>query len=219
MSTRGHVASGTLDHIVWVCADLGRGSERIESLTGVAPRFGGVHASGRTQNALLAIGARCYLEILAPVGEAQPDDDEWTRAARAASEGRVLTYCVRSPRSLVELAALAAGRVWGNAHVQSNGRTRPDGVQLRWRWLAPVSPFGLAFPFFIDWLDSPHPADLPAGANHAGGVRLMQFSVGHPQAVDLARVVSEFGCAIDAHEAPVTSFQVQLEGPRGRIRL
>ena len=35
-----------LDHIIWACDDLERGSRRFEALTGVSPRYGGVHASG-----------------------------------------------------------------------------------------------------------------------------------------------------------------------------
>jgi hypothetical protein len=214
------MSGGALDHIVWVCDDLERGSRRIERLTGLTPRFGGVHASGRTQNSLLALGERCYLEILAPVGGVRADDDEWTRSARAAPEGRVLTYCLRSPRPLAELAAIAASHGWANAKVLCNGRTRPDGVELRWRWLAPaVAQFGFAFPFFIDWLDSPHPADPPVGGDRDAGARLAEFSVGHPQALDLARVVSEFGCRIDTHEATGAGFRVQLDTPRGRVRL
>ena len=37
-----------LDHIIWACADLEHGSRRFEALTGVHPRYGGVHASGLT---------------------------------------------------------------------------------------------------------------------------------------------------------------------------
>ena len=71
-----------------------------------------------------------------------------------------MTYCLRSARPLSELASTAAGLGWKNAVVASNGRTTPEGVRLHWQWLAPaVDRFGLAFPFFIDWLDSPHPAE------------------------------------------------------------
>ena len=220
MKSQGQVTGGALDHIVWVCDDLERGSRRIETLTGATPRFGGVHASGRTHNALLALGERCYLEILAPVEAERADDDEWTRCARAAADGRVLTYCLRSPRPLAELAVIAARHGWGNAQLQSNGRRRPDGVQLRWRWLAPqVAQFGPAFPFFIDWLDSPHPAELPSAGDREPGATLFQFSVGHPHAPELARALAEFGCTIDTHEAPVAGFRVQLGTPRGHIRL
>jgi hypothetical protein len=72
-----------LDHIILACADLEHGSRQFEALTGVRPRYGGVHASGVTHNALAGLGNRCYLEILAPVGPAAPGDDHWCRLARA----------------------------------------------------------------------------------------------------------------------------------------
>ena len=150
-----------LDHIIWACSDLEYGSRRFEALTGVQPRFGGVHASGLTHNALVGLGNRCYLEILAPVGPAGPGDDAWCRLARAAREPRIMTYCLRSARPLSELASTFVALGWKNSVVASNGRTTPEGVRLRWQWLAPtVERFGLAFPFFIDWLDSPHPGSL-----------------------------------------------------------
>ena len=33
-----------LDHVIWACADLDRGARRFEALTGIRPRYGGVHA-------------------------------------------------------------------------------------------------------------------------------------------------------------------------------
>lgn len=135
-----------LDHIIWACADLEHGSRRFEALTGVQPRFGGVHASGLTHNALVGLGNRCYLEILAPVGPAGPGDDHWCRLARAAHEPRILTYCLRSAHPLSELASTFGALGWKNAVVASNGRTTPEGVRLRWQWWhrplsGSVSPF------------------------------------------------------------------------------
>lgn len=209
-----------LDHLLWACDDLDRGCRRFTDLTGVEPRFGGVHASGLTQNALVAVGSRCYLEILAPVHGPRPDDDDWTRAARAAKEGQILTYCLRSPRPLAQLANAAAAQGWKNSVVASNGRVRPDGVSLKWEWLAPVvEPFGRAFPFFIDWLDSPHPADSAAAAQPRDAVSLRRFSVGHPRAPELAQALSVCEVSIDTFESPQSGFRVDLETPRGRVSL
>ncbi len=119
-----------LDHIIWACADLEDGSRRFEALTGIRPRYGGVHAGGLTHNALVGLGNRCYLEILAPARPAGPEDDAWCRLARLALEPRILTYCLRSPRPLSELASAARAFGWKNATVASNGRTTPEGVRI-----------------------------------------------------------------------------------------
>jgi hypothetical protein len=209
-----------LDHIIWVCADLDAGSRRFEALTGVRPRFGGVHTGGRTHNALASIGTRCYLEILAPTGPPNAGDDAWCRIAHAAREPRVLTYCLRSPHPLPDLAALALDRGWKDAVVAANGRTTPDGTALRWQWLAPkVDGLDLVFPFFIDWLDSPHPADTLTQASNQATLSLQEFEVRHPEATRLRRILTEIGTPIDTAHADTPGFLVVLETPKGRVAL
>lgn len=207
-----------LDHIIWGCDDLERGSRRFEALTGVSPQYGGAHASGLTHNALVKIGPRCYLEILAPTRPAGASDDAWSRLARAAEDKpRVITYCLRSARPLPELAQSAEGMGAPQAQVLNNGRVTPEGVKLQWQWVAPVfERFGLAFPFFIDWLDSPHPA---AKVRTRGDIRLKHFAVGHPQADELQRILSQLGSPIETYAAPGCEFKVQLDTPRGTVSL
>jgi hypothetical protein len=205
-----------LDHIIWACADLEAGSRRFEALTGVRPRFGGVHASGLTHNALVRIAPRSYLEILAPTGPASTDDDEWCRIARAAPEPQVMTYCQRSSLPLSELAAIARSRGWKDAVVADNGRRTPDGVDLRWQWVAPkVDGLGFAFPFFIDWLDSPHPAQMLADT----GVSLREWIVQHPEAPRLGTILEELGSPVEAQTAGRAAFRLVLETPRGTVSL
>jgi hypothetical protein len=209
-----------LDHIIWACADLEHGSRRFEALTGVQPRFGGVHASGLTHNALVGLGNRCYLEILAPVGPAGPGDDHWCRLARAAREPQLLTYCLRSARPLPELASSFDALGWKNTGVASNGRTTPEGVRLRWQWLAATAErFGLAFPFFIDWLDSPHPAESLGAAQAESGILLQRFAVGHPQAAELHRTLAAVGSTVETYAADDVQFRLQLQTPLGPVLL
>lgn len=205
-----------LDHIMWACTDLEAGSRQFESLTGVCPRFGGVHASGLTHNALVRIGPRCYLEILAPTGPASADDDAWCRIARAAREPQIVTYCQRSARPLSDLAASARARGFRDSVVAGNGRRTPEGVDLRWQWVAPkIDEFGLAFPFFIDWLDSPHPAEMLADT----GVSLREWVVQHPQAPHLSTLLAELGSPTEAQTAEHAAFRLVLETPRGPVSL
>lgn len=206
-----------LDHIIWACDDLERGAHRFEALTGISAQYGGVHASGLTHNALVKIGARCYLEILAPTGPPSAADDGWTRLAHThVGEPRVLTYCLRSSRPLTEVVHIAVDLGAPPCEVLRNGRVSPEGVALRWQWVAPsFEGYGLAFPFFIDWLDSPHPAT----AAQTEGIELREFSVGHPRATELQRDLTRLGASVATHRAATTEFRVHLNTPRGIVQL
>ncbi len=60
-----------LDHVVWAVPNLQMGIEAFEQLTGVNPVKGGVHPDYGTHNALVRIGEKSYLELLAPLRNAQ----------------------------------------------------------------------------------------------------------------------------------------------------
>jgi hypothetical protein len=131
-----------------------------------------------------------------------------------------MTYCLRSARPLPELASTFEALGWKNAVVASNGRTTPEGVRLRWQWLAPtVERFGLAFPFFIDWLDSPHPAESLGAAASESGILLQRFAVGHPQAGELQRTLADVGSAVETYAADNVQFRLQLQTPLGAVSL
>ncbi len=55
-----------IDHLVIGVADLDAGIREFEELTGIRPVYGGEHPNLGTHNALISLGDRTYLEILAP---------------------------------------------------------------------------------------------------------------------------------------------------------
>jgi len=214
------VSNQHLDHIIWAAPDLEYATRHFETLTGVRPQYGGRHASGLTHNALVGLGGRCYLEILSPTGPDASHDDDWSRFARATPEPRLLTYCMRSPHPLHELGSLAAALGCSGGAVAANGRTTPEGVALRWQWLAPQqASFGRAFPFFIDWQNSPHPAESFAAAQPDAAIRLASFAVGHPAAASLEALLTRLGSPIDTYAAIDLEFRLHLDTPRGTVTL
>jgi hypothetical protein len=79
--------------------------------------------------------------------------------------------------------------------------------------------FGRAFPFFIDWLDSPHPAESFAAAAPDAGIRLVHFAVGHPQADALRSLLERLESPVNTHVTADVQFQVRLETPQGIVSL
>jgi hypothetical protein len=200
-----------LDHLVWGCPDLDAGVDRLEALTGVRPAYGGSHKGVGTRNALLSLGPEAYLEVMAP-DPAQAMERGLGARLRALDQPGLIAWAARSD----DLQALADAP--GSDRLSPLGpldmsRIRPDGRTLTWRLLF-LGGTTLGFPFFIDWLDSPHPA-----GQAPPGCLLRGFEVHTP---DVGRISAEFAALrLDApvRLAAATSLRAAIDTPRGPVRL
>jgi catechol 2,3-dioxygenase-like lactoylglutathione lyase family enzyme len=151
-----------LDHILLGCSDLDRGIDFVEQYTGVRAAFGGVHPGRGTRNALLSLGERRYLEIIAPDPAQSGATD--TYGLRGLAEPRLVHWAAH-PGDLDSFAKRLreAGVVFKGPTPGS--RKRPDGRVLNWKTLNLADERGRLLPFFIEWsADSIHPsADSPKG--------------------------------------------------------
>jgi hypothetical protein len=200
--------------LVFATLDLDRGVEHIEDLLGVRPTPGGRHLGRGTHNALLALGADVYLEIIAPDPE-QPDPST-PRAFgldRLKEPGLVAwaagTNDVDSVRARAEASAILLGSA------QNGSRQRADGVMLSWRYTDPATVVadGL-IPFFIDWGKSPHPAlTAPQGA------RLVALRAEHPDPASLQRQLQLLEIQMSVIRGRRPSLVAVIDGRRGRVEL
>lgn len=174
-----------IDHLVVACGTLAQGSAWMQDLLGVEPQPGGRHVTMGTHNALLRLGDRCYLELIAidPDG-APPSRPRWfdldaphvrERAARAPF---LLTWVARCD-ALVEAVTLVPAL--GEALPFARG-------PFRWRLTVPddgALQFGGVLPAAIEWEivdgEDRHPAD----ALEDRGVELVELRLSHPAATSI----------------------------------
>ena len=200
-----------LDHIMFAVSDLDAGIEQLKTLTGVSAEFGGSHAGAGTRNALLGFGNEQYLEIIAP----DPMQDiAGTMGAELSSlqSAYIRTWAVTT-EDYTPVISVLEGFGYGH-HMIEMSRTRPDGVQLAWQMLFVThQPHGLAMPFFINWLDSKHPAQVAPVE-----CELEWFLVRCPD----ADAFQKFCSAIDINVRVVKGdlkLSAQLQSPLGTVAL
>lgn len=193
-----------LDHLMWAAPDLDAAVAELADRTGVTAAPGGAHPGQGTRNALLALGPRCYLEVIAPDPD-QPAGGGLARLISGLSCSRLVTFAV-SVDGLVEM---------GLGGVVAMSRTTPEGDELRWD-LAFLGghPYGLSMPFVIDWGDSPHPAEqAPAGCT------LTNLRVVHPDAAGLRAAIATVGLSLPVEQGSPPCLIAQLDTPNGPLRL
>src|ERR1700693_763227 len=124
-----------LDHILLGCNDLDRGMAFVEEHTGVRAAFGGVHPGRGTRNALLSLGERKYLEIMAP-DPGQHGALQIPRL-RELKQPRIVGWAVH-PADVTQLAARLREAGIACKDPQPGSRQRPDGKVLHWKSLTLV---------------------------------------------------------------------------------
>jgi hypothetical protein len=206
-----------LDHILLGSSDLDRGIGFLEERTGVRAAIGGVHPGRGTRNALLSLGGRRYLEIIAP----DPAQDQVPDfAAPLANMLKALT----TPR-LVGWAAHpgdveALARKLRESGIAIDGpragsRARPDGQVLKWKTVSLHDDHDGVLPFFIEWdTGSAHPStDAPAGC------RLESFMIADPDPAGLRKSCEQLGLDVPIERAEKPELRARIIGPKGKVEV
>lgn len=167
-----------VDHVSYAAEPDGlqATAERLSKLIGVEPVDGGVHPRFGTRNVILPLANHNYLEVVEVLDHPASDKAPFGQAVRARSEagGGWMGWVVA-----VDDIHPAEERL-GRESVEGN-RTRPDGVELRWRQLGIK---GLMadpqLPFFVQWEDmAVHPSN---GASAAVALERLEIA-GDPDRV------------------------------------
>jgi hypothetical protein len=201
-----------LDHILLGCNDLQRGIDFVEERTGVRAAFGGVHPGRGTQNALLSLGERRYLEIIAP----DPKQSGPTAHPQLATltEPRLIGWAAH-PGDLGAFAKKLADAGVAFEGPTPGSRKRPDGQVLSWRTLTLKDDRGGLLPFFIEWsADSKHPSEE---APH--GCKLESFAAVGPNPDGLLEVFKTLGVGMPVVRGEKEQLLAKLSSSKGSFEL
>jgi hypothetical protein len=200
------------DHMILGVNDLERGIVFVEERTGVRAIFGGVHPGRGTQNALLALGGRRYLEIMAPdpkqaVVRQHPEIKEMR-------EPRLVGWAAHTD-DIAALAKRAADAGFPGVGPIDGSRVRPDGQTLRWRLFNLKDDHGGLLPFFIEWSrDSVHPSvDAPSGC------RLVRLAAASAQPDEVAEACRKLGMDLIVERGEKSQLRARIMGPKGEMEL
>ena len=206
-----------LDHVLLGCDDLDRGIDFVEQHTGIRAAFGGVHPGRGTRNALLSLGERHYLEVIAP-------DPKQDRIEQFAQKQVALLKQSSSPR-LIGWAAHPGDLEKFSAHLREAGisfdgprpgsRQRPDGKLLQWKTLNLKDDKDGLLPFFIEWgANSLHPsADAPKGC------KITNFGAVTPGAGELTKIVNLLELDLPVSLGDKATLRATITGPQGELTI
>lgn len=197
-----------IDHLVYAVPDLESGIAAIEALVGVRPALGGSHPGWGTRNALLSLGSRTYLEIIAP-----DPGQHVNRRPLGVDELDLprLTTWAMAANNLEDRVRAAREDGFELGEIRDMERTRPDGMRLAWRLTDPFADrMGGLLPFLIDWGTSPHPAEsAPAGCT------LLDLAIESPDP-EAVRGFPGLDCRVNLGQRAIVA---NLSTPRGAVCL
>jgi hypothetical protein len=203
-----------VDHLVYATPDLPRGIDEIEQLLGVRASAGGQHRNWGTHNALLALGPRAYLEIIAPDPTQPPPARPRPFGLDTLRRSRLVAWAANGS-DLDSLHARAAQNGVQLGNVLIGSRERPDGKVLSWKLtdLYRVVADGIV-PFFIDWGASVHPA---GGA--AKGARLLALRAETPDAAQVVEQLTIVSVNLPVESGAAPALVATIDCPRGKVEL
>jgi hypothetical protein len=199
-----------LDHIILGCNDLDVGMDFVEQNTGVRPAIGGVHPGRGTRNALLSLGERRYLEIIAP-DPAQQKIVHFPQI-RQMVDPRLIGWAVHPP-DIAATAKLLRDNQVAFQGPDDGSRKRPDGRVLNWKTVHLADDRHGLLPFFIEWsADSVHPSkDAPKKCH------LDYFTVMGLDPAELRKVFQQIGVEASVERSDRDRLRAHITGPQGEL--
>ena len=208
------------DHFVVGISNLDLGMKLIEDMTGVRPVYGGNHPHIGTHNALISLGERSYLEIIAPDPDADPailDPQLRAQFMDPLKQMNSLTpylWAVGS-NDLDRTAALLKSEGIELSDPEPGSRNKPDGSHLQWRASFIEQPQLPGLPFFIQWIDP----DISPPRDSPKGCQLESFSLSGPNSQILEGMAKRLSMDFEVFTAEKPGIHISLDCPSGPVKL
>ena len=211
------LADAQIDHLVIAAHRLEVGVDYIKNTLGVRMQPGGVHTSMGTHNALLKLGDRQYLEVIAPDPSLpNPNRPRWfgLDSLKSYSLPKIVTWAARTPD--IHSSVLSSKEWIGR--IESMNREE-------YKWLISLLPDGsLPFhgvvPALIEWQQESHPAEKLVDS----GCKLIQLEAYHRQPERVLALFESMGIHGILSVLPITADEqpylaAYLETPGGMKKL
>jgi hypothetical protein len=197
-----------VDHLIYAVPDLATAVDDLEGQFGVRAHAGGKHIGLGTHNALLALGPRTYLEIIAPdLNQPEPSIPR-PLGIDGVTRGKLVGWALACD-DIDQAVAEARRHGYDPGEVGDGHRVGPAGTVLRWR--AARSPLADSLvPFLICWGGTEHPA---RSAPH--GLILTSVQIEHPDPPSLAPLLMALGADVKVRPAKAPALVAHLSGPNG----
>ncbi|MGO8888294.1 MAG: VOC family protein [Streptosporangiaceae bacterium] len=197
-----------VDHLIYAAPDLAAAVADLEERFGVRAQAGGKHIGLGTHNALLGLGPRTYLEIIAPDPEQSEPSGPRPLGVDGVTHGGLVGWalaCDDIDRSVAE----ARSHGYDPGEVSDGHRVGPAGTTLRWRGAGGALADGLV-PFLICWGDTEHPA-----RSAPPGLILQSVQIEHPDPPSLMPLLIALGADVEVKPATAPALVANLIGANG----
>jgi hypothetical protein len=213
------MAGTAVDHLVVAAATLAQGCDWVESGLGARPQPGGRHDTMGTHNALLRIGPRRYLEVMAIDPQAPaPSRPRWfdldePRMRAALTDGPRLVHLVARTDDIESQRARSPIDL-GDVTPMSRG-------DMRWRMTIPADghlPGRGLVPTLIEW---PRGARHPAESLPDHGLAIVALAGEHPEPAPIRAALARLGLDEDVKVTFGVSprLAAMIRTPRGIVAL
>lgn len=193
-----------IDHLVLTAPTLTEGQDYVAAHLGARPVFRGRHPQLGTETALLGLGAKTYLEVIAIAAEARRDTRRFPFNLDRCTKPRLTSWCARTEH-FSDISGRLRDFGIDLGHMRDGQRETPDGDLVTWAF-SDIYDERLdgTVPFFIRWNDI-HPCDtLPK----AGQLRALYLQ--HPDPGALHAIFKHPQPDIIIERAPAPKLQAKI---------